>query len=323
MSYGTKPRYPVKSCGFAHAWCKVCRPEIVRGMKGSKMRQKGFKETVHLARGYVPHPTKTMWERHMDAHNIAPYTLEEVVAEIVKSKRHFTKNELQEHFGFDDDLIRKFRSNESKEKRMNMMDKEKRQRIEKRKNDRAARELRIIDMRVDKLFTLEVISKQEGISRERVRQILNAAEKKYGIIFPHNHKVKPEEALKVALHCRVCGEVREVPDSSKDSWRLGFCETHFMGKKGYDYYLQGARWWEMSKQERYNWRYNNDPDRHNSVSTANSKWRKKIKDTEPERWNRIKEHSRKYGKEYHARKRAEAAPKSRPYIPPSEDEEIL
>lgn len=318
MSYGPS-RYPLRSCGKRHGWCKVCRPELMVGRtkQGSKGKWKKGYDPDKLAPGYVPHPTKTMWERHVDVHNVEEKyvpsvridlgesahihrrqqppddlkPVDQVIAE-VEAGRAFTNAELRYHFNFSTLMINRFRAEQLVRERWNKRtDKEKKDATEKQKL-LIKREERIIELRLDMQMTYEEIGTIENITRERVRQILRNAQIKYGVTFPkyvtRGMDEEKEKSLMIAVHCKVCGLVSEVQEHEKDKWVKQFCDEHRMTKVGYKCYLLGAEWWKMTPLERNRFRYKYDMEKRAKVIKTNLNWKNKIQKSDPVKWARYK-----------------------------------
>lgn len=143
-----------------------------------KRKKIGVAESDKFAPGYVPHPTKTMWERHRDMYNLedtvpidemlmpridhreapqprlyfgrAPKTLKplkQVLQEVKETKRKFTQGELKHHFGFTKDMIRRFREAE-RDEAVNKEAPKKWAHLAKRRKEREDRDERMLTMRL-------------------------------------------------------------------------------------------------------------------------------------------------------------------------------
>lgn len=241
----------------------------------------------------------TQWERH-----IASIKIIKDPTQVV----HFSNPELRQKFGFNTSTIRKFRQYEKRKRHDEI-------RLEKGllpfKQAISERNKRIVELRLDKGYTLEQIAKEFSISRERVRQVLLYIERIAGVTFPKSANPKPKP-LMVAVHCKVCGKILEIPENKKRDDGLYFCKPHKLTKVAYGYWLRCPQWFEMSKNQRSNWRWHND---------------KRVRDVQMaavmRRYHRVKnnpEHKANqkiYTDRYMAKKKAEREakkPKTRDYL---------
>lgn len=343
------PHHPIRSCGKRHGACKVCRPELFKSGTRKRRNLTSEEQDRLLAPGYVPHPTKTMWERHTEMHNIDPRPrlskpnehglqviigegntagsneyrgprkppnglkpLEQVLEEI-KDGRNFTNPELRYHFGFTTYMVLQYRKEEKRRERQENMTAEQKARLAYKEE----REKRIIRRRLDESHpTLRVIAVEEGISVERVRQILLGAEKKFGLSIPHSDRygfgrppgVKPvkKEQVMVAVHCKVCGKIREVSEDKKDKWAWQFCSEHHMSPIGYKIWLEHphVEWWRMTENARERARYHYDPARKERAGFYAKRWIARIRQ-DPVKWARHNEAKKKATARHMAKKKGE------------------
>lgn len=348
-----------KSCGGKHAWCKVCRPDLLQTRRRDRKLTPQQQERI-LARGYVPHPTKTMWERHTEMHNIHPRLskpnehglsiilgesggnagtkipqeapsdlkpVEQVIKE-VSDGRDFTNDELRHHFGFDRAMIFKFRRDQERIKRWFKLPEEARKRKEDKVSGGLEREKRIIEMRIEQSMSYKQIAKVEGISNQRVSQILQKAEKKYEVVFTKRlselWKGDKPPVLLVAVRCRYCKKIMEVPEDEKDVWRNGFCNEHRVSPLIWSFIEQGADWYSADENGRERIRYHFDPNRKKMARIHARRWREKAMQ-DPVKRARMEEVQRRatatYLAKIKAQKEAERLAKIRPFIevPDKED----
>lgn len=336
VGYGPQ-RFAIKSCGKRHGFCKICRPDIAQNIKAAARRGKGADDTAYLAPGYKPHPTKTMWERHAERNGIDPNLhphpylhvgslkthkeqkeeIKQVVEESkIKEGDQYSDYELSRLFGFDRRTIIAFRENERMEKKERIREEKRKARDEKRKHI-APREKLILELRLDKMMTLDAIAAQcdPPITRERVRQILQNIERKAGIKIPaYPSRDAAPKPLIVAVHCKVCGKILELPENKVEKWRSNFCKEHAMSQLQYSYWQREPRWLDMDENARTRWIYHNDPNRKAQMASSNKMYRLK-RDADPARKEAYKVKFGAYHKEYWKKKNAENKAKLiRPFI---------
>lgn len=261
-------------------------------------------QSANFGKSYSPHPTKTMWQRHVERYHLVeadtpqPNTQPQTPPQDIPEGKQFTTQELRRNFGFTKRDILRFRSEEKR--RVNE---------EVRQQDREMfreRNKRIVEMRLDEELTLEQISQQVGITRERVRQILLNMERIAEVKFQTRFDRK-KDVLMVAVRCRVCGKIRQMRADKHVEGKRYFCRAHHLGPTAYTYWLRCPEWFEMSKKERVNWRMHNDERvraRHR-VSSMQVYLRNKDK---PEYKERAKEYSRRHAAKMKALKEAQKKP---------------
>lgn len=341
--YGAE-RFPVKSCGKRHGFCKVCRPDIGEKIKNTFRHKKdavGLADaTSHLAPGYVPHPTKTMWERHAEMYNIDPQLhthpylhvgslkskkeqreeIKQVVEESkLKEGEEYSDYELSRIFGFDRYTIITFRESERLAKKEKIQEAKRKAREEKRKHI-APREKLILELRLDKEMTLDAIAAQcdPPITRERVRQILQNIERKAGIKIPSYPGRPDKDAINIpiAVHCKVCGKIMETTEKKAEHWRNHFCDEHKMSELDYSRYLQDPEYLtlRLSEASKQRWIYHNDPHRKAQLQASNKRYRDR-RDNDPVKDAAHKQKFNAYLKEYWKKKKEEKNKKRiRPFI---------
>ncbi len=341
-----------KSCGKRHAYCNVCRPDLIGVNKGTRPGKKlGANDTNEYAPGYTPSlDGSTMWERHvrkngLDQDALQPRfpvpvepririvgldkprkpdsrlkPLDQVMKDVALGKR-IGNRELREYFGFTTKMISNFRYEVRREKKDG--DPEKRWVL---KEKAAERERLIIEDRMkDPPLTLEQIGANHGVTRERIRQILKRAEVKYGVTFPRYSlwqggtarfpgETRPEE-IKVAVPCRVCKKIREVVDSEKDRPLRSFCDEHVMSPYGIKAWEKtGVEWWAMTPMQKNKWKYHNDARYRSTRQIAMNAYTKRVRQ-DPVKYKKMRDAQREYSKEWH-KKRNEVKNyfKPRPFI---------
>ena len=340
--YGAE-RYSVKSCGKRHGFCKVCRPDIAESIKNTQRHNKnqvGLADaTSHLAPGYIPHPTKTMWERHAEMYNIDPQlhtqpylhvgslkSLREQKEEIkkvvqeskLKEGEQYSDYELSRIFGFDRRTIIAFREGERQAKKDALYE-EKRKKREEKRAIMQPREIQIVELRIEQQKTLQEIGEITGLTRERVRQILVNVEKKAKVTFPKfvNGGGKGMTKLKedivpitIAVHCKVCGKIMEIPERKYDVEKLYSCKEHKLTVRNLHRFEQNPKWFELDGNARNKWLYENDPNYKRTRSEGMKRHWKKLKQ-DPVKWAKHREREKAYLQKYFAKKKAA---KVRPFI---------
>ncbi len=302
---------------------------------------------------YVPHPTKTMWERHLEMHNIEdehkfskpnqhglhidlgprtkagdeaqasrdylPHNIKPIqqVMEEVTAGREFSNGELRWHFGFTKDMVRRFRSEQAKTRKWLSMTEEQRRKIEIKEATRLGREERMIDMRLTHNMTYEEIGAAEGVTRERVRQILQQCEKRYSVklLGWERDRKRDTPILEVAMACKVCAKRRVVKESETHRWINNFCDEHRMGKYGFNMWEKhGLEWWALDDKARARARYNHDPVKKQKAKIASVRWLARMR-SDPEKykdfWDKYKAYHKKWSAEREAKRKAALI---RPYI---------
>lgn len=363
MSFGNQ--YPIKSCGKAHAWCGVCSPGTAKKRFGVKKGDWGHDyDPDEFARGYVPHPTKTMWERHRETHNMpiehttqrgedwpegyepprliglgdmksrtTPNTqlylsdigtIEEVLKDVQETGRMFRAKELRWHFGFTTSMIRRYLQEERRQRKFLEKPEPVRKQIEDKRAARYERGKRILEMATNGYSTLADIGKEVGLTREGVRQALLVIEKREGIKIPRNHPrgeeflARQEPVLMVAIRCRYCKKVVEVPEKKATKWRQGFCKEHAVSKNIWSFIEAGADWYGADGNGRERIRYNYDPNRKAKSKLYARLWKDKIR-KDPVKWARFKQLENasiaRYTAKMKAKKEAEMKGKIRPFDP--------
>lgn len=269
-----------------------------------------------------------MWEWHAEEYDVIPMenkylyvgelrarkpyaipkpqkSLEEVIEEIETTGRNFTYRELREHFGFTIAMAKRFVTRKGQTEDG-----------VSREEKLLEREKRIIEMRLTPGTTLKDIAEKEGITRERIRQILLAAEKLHGIQLPHGREPKPL-VLIIAVRCFVCLKPKEVRENEKDIWSNKFCKEHYMGKYGLNaWQTTGFKWWAENDKSRARWRYHNDVTKREVSRNATLEWIKKVK-KDPIKFARYRQKQNEAAARYEQRKKAEKEknkPKPRPFI---------
>lgn len=333
--YVSANRQPMRSCGKRHAFCKVCAPG--KGVQRHKYETQANKDAKY-ARGYKPHPTKTMWERHAERYGIDPNLhqfpsphitktrkeikeeLKEVVEESkLKEGEHYSDYELSRLFGFDRYTIIAFREEERLQRKYEA--KEAKRKIREEKNKHVdSREKLILELRLDKMMTLDAIAAQidPPITRERVRQILQGIERKAGIKIPSYHGRDGQKlpVIFIAVHCKVCGKIIEMTEKKAERWRNRFCDEHVMSQLDYSRYQQDPEYLKirLNKQAKAKWGYQHDPQRKEQMRAANNKWRAR-RDVDPVKKAAHKKKFDTYIKGYWLKKKEEKRQaRIRPYI---------
>ncbi len=167
--------------------------------------------------------------------------------------------------------------------------------LKKKKSERVLlfeiRAARIIEMRLDKQMTLEEIAVVEGVTRERIRQILTRVEKVAGVTFPHQigHQRKRLKRIEVPCDEPGCSETIEVTERGNTE-RLAkgkkkYCEVHKVERMWYGKWARKVPGWkQMTYREQQNWKYHNDPGFKARHSASVRKWMDKQKREKPEEW---------------------------------------
>lgn len=153
-----------------------------------------------------------------------------------------------------------------------------------RPNKVSERDQRIVEMRLDKEMTLEAIGALEGLSRERVRQILSRVEKIAGVRFPRYAKREERVDLKCAFigGCEVMGQLSKY---NADKGRHYYCDAH-KGKHSV-MVLKVPNWYELSDNEQERARYHHDPKRKAMSRVFAKRWREQIR-KDPVQWARYR-----------------------------------
>lgn len=309
----------------------------------------GIAHQEKFAPHYVPHPTKTMWERHTEMHNIKPrqipedspyvpllldlsdkqtspdrlppadlISVEQSIKEVEETGRAFTNNELRYHFNFSNGMISRFRASQRTLKKYMKKSAE----SHKRLDEKEERNARIFAARLDRSTknTLADIAKAEGVSRECIRQIVKRYAFKRGIELPPTKGRWETRDLEVGLRCKVvgCNKIKVVKERFKEVWCNQFCDEHRMSKTGYKFYLKGAEWWKMTPKERERFRYHNDITRKTHSRESASRWLARMK-SDREKYKPFWDKYKAYHKAYQEKKKQEARTKNiRPFIPPED-----
>lgn len=146
------------------------------------------------------------------------------------------------------------------------------------------REDRMVYMRVEGRKTLEQIAQIEGISRERVRQILGWAAEHRGIDIPKKFVTRKPDVI------TTCG----YPLCNVEIIRKGcmfqghgnhYCFRHRSKAKSSRYVEANPKWAFLTPRERQKWKYDNDPAFRQRLRIAQKKWLTKIK-ADPEKYRR-------------------------------------
>lgn len=127
-------------------------------------------------------------------------------------------------------------------------------------------EKRLIAMRLDEELKLGEIAKREGISRERVRQILHRVEVREGIKIAHPGRLVPP----VVVACAICGADIQKRQSYIKAHQKHYCPLHRYGSK-YEYPPNCTTPAEKDRFRSY-WRYHNEPDFRAKVLRASIAW---------------------------------------------------
>lgn len=344
-------RYAVKSCGKRHGYCKVCRPDLTyKKIKEYRQQKKAEYDPDKLAPGYVPHPTKTMWERHREMHKmptqhdmqhnptwpegyepprligidkLKTFTsrsntarpkdlrpLSDILKEVQETGRSFKAKELRWHFGFSTNMVHRYLNEDARQRRMLQKPEAERKLIEEKQAARKNREYIVIEKATDGFSTYKDIGDLIGVTRERVRQIIVQIEQREGIKIPRNYprgdeyKEKRTPTIMVAIHCRYCHKILEVPEGKKLKWRKGFCKEHAVSERIWGFIQQGHDWYNADQNERERIRYKADPNRRDTARFQSSKWRNNLK-KDPVKWAAFRVKEDAYQKKWHQKKYAE------------------
>lgn len=132
------------------------------------------------------------------------------------------------------------------------------------------RDSRIVEMRMDKEMTLGEIGTVEGISRERVRQILSRIEKIAHVRFPRSFR----RLVYVPIKCQVCDVMGELPESWINNGRTFRCQEH--KRKHSKMVALIPNWYELDDNAQERARYRLDPGRRERSRMHARKWRAKV-----------------------------------------------
>lgn len=131
------------------------------------------------------------------------------------------------------------------------------------------RDARLLTMRLDEQLTLGQIAKREGVSGERVRQLLRNIERREGIKIDTPIFTNPP----IETSCTTCSAKILKSASQVKEGRKYYCEIHRGGRK-YDYPVNCTTPL-LRMRFRARWRYHNDPLFRERTNNHSKNWAKK------------------------------------------------
>lgn len=299
----------MKSCGFRHAYCKLCRPDIARTRPIVRGYSGGTPDPNHVF------PKVTLWEQHVNRLSDPRITPTGAVRQFERRSKEpvtpirFSNQTLREDYGFTTKMIWEFRQSQRQEKekkrRAEARTPEQQEKFHRASENRVFRNERIIELFKQGRTIIEVAN-LEGVTRQRIDQIISLLRKE-GIDVKKNRKKTEQE---VAIHCAICGQIRAIPESAYVDGVPHFCTKHFKYRRSYKYFLQVPTWFEMTKSEQDNWKYHNDPVRRAQLMKANVRQYFKAKEKPG-----YKERQKVYTKKYQDKKKAEREALKPKFIP--------